>query len=386
MGALLSRATTDDALLRAWEQVRGNAYDNGEPGPAVLAFEPRALSHLSDLARHLANGTYEPSPMTRIRISKPDGGARELAVGKIIDRVVERSLLDVLDPLIDPTLSPFSFAYRRGLGVRDAIHALTDAREAGMTWVARCDIDDCFDNIGRWAVLQRLRDLLTDVDLLALVERLVSRPVIGEPPSRGRGLHQGAGLSPMLANLYLDTFDRRMMTLGYQVLRYGDDIAIPVPDRPSGQRALELAAAEAKALNLGLNDADTRVMSFDDGVPFCGQVVTSTSNPMAGVSSKPLQGTVFVTTPGALLRVKGDRLRIENGDTLLANINLKRVRQIICYGRIGVTSTLLQRAVERGVDLAWLYDDGRLAARVSGLESTNLGLSLAVDQGLPEPC
>ncbi|KXK58998.1 hypothetical protein AWW66_26575 [Micromonospora rosaria] len=315
--------------------------------------------------------------MTRVSIPKPDGGIRSLAIGAIEDRIVERAVLDVLDPVVDPTLSPWSFAYRRGLGVRDAVRALAEARESGLAFVVRCDIDDCFDSIPRWPLLRRLRELVSDAELVALVERLVGRPVTGERASGGRGLHQGGSLSPLLANLYLDTFDRALMRHGHRVVRYGDDIAISVPDRPTGLRVLDLADAEAEALSLRLNTDDRQVIAFDEGVPFCGQVVTASSGPTADLQAKPLQGTVFVTTQGALLRVKGERLRVEDGDRLLANVNLKRVRQIVCFGRVGVTSTLLQRIVERGIELAWLYEDGRHAARVSGLDGTDPEVRLA---------
>jgi Retron-type reverse transcriptase len=174
--------------------------------------------------------------MTRITIPKSSGGTRDLAVGAIEDRIVERALLGVLDPLVDPLLSPWSFAYRRGLGVKDAVRALAEARESGARWIVRTDFDECFDLIPRWPLLQRLAEVINDADLVGLVQRLVSRPVVGEQRSTGLGLHQGGGLSPTLANLYLDAFDRRMMTLGYQVIRYGDDIAIPVADRPCGNR------------------------------------------------------------------------------------------------------------------------------------------------------
>ncbi|RKN33827.1 reverse transcriptase family protein [Micromonospora musae] len=131
MGALLARAMTGDALLRAWEEVRENAYDDGQPSAAVMAFDSRALVRLSELSQDLASDRYEPKPMTRISIPKPDGGTRALAIGAIEDRIVERALLDVLDPVVDPTLSPWSFVYRRGLGVKDAVRALAEVASRG---------------------------------------------------------------------------------------------------------------------------------------------------------------------------------------------------------------------------------------------------------------
>jgi CRISPR-associated protein Cas1 len=85
---------------RAWTQVRDNAYEDGEPGPGVLAFEHHALKALADLADALADGSYEPRPMTSLTIAKSAGGSRRIAVGAIEDRIVERAVLDVLDPLI----------------------------------------------------------------------------------------------------------------------------------------------------------------------------------------------------------------------------------------------------------------------------------------------
>lgn len=377
MGALLQQAISGDALLRAWTEVRDNAYADGEPGAAVLAFEHRALSSLNILAGALADSSYQPKPMTRITIPKPTGGTRDLAVGPVDDRIVERAILGVLDPVIDPLLSPWSFAYRRGLGVIDAIRALAAARESGAFWVARMDFDECFDSIPRWDVLRQLGEIVPDAELVALVQRLVARPVIGEHHSSGMGLHQGGGLSPLLSNLYLDSFDRQMMRLGHQVIRYGDDIAIPVTDRPHGERVLEQAAVEAAAIKLRLEQSKTRVVSYDEGVTFCGQVMTSTSGSALDAQSRPLEGTVFVATDGALLRTKGERLRVEHDDELLANINFKRVRQIVCVGRVGVTSALLHRVAERGVELAWLYDDGKFAGRLTTLTGGNPELRLA---------
>jgi CRISPR-associated protein Cas1 len=367
MGYLLARVCQEQALLAAWEGVRTAAYEDGEPGSAVVEFEKRALTRLAELAEQLATGEYRPRPMTGVTVPKSSGGVRELAIGAVPDRVVERAVLEVLDPLVDPVLSPWSFAFRRGLGVKDAIRALTDARDSGMVWVARADVDDCFPSIPRWPLLERLRELVPDVELLGLVERLITRPVMGGRKQRGTGLHQGSSLSPLLANLYLDGFDRALMALGYQVIRYSDDIAIPAPDRPTGERVLELAEVEAKKLRLELNVDDSRVLAFDDGVPFLGAVVTATTGTGTDSISHPQRTTVYVATEGALLRVKADRLRVELDDDLLANVHLKRVRQVVCQGRVGVTSTLVHRFAEQRLDLVWLYDDGGYAARLAPL-------------------
>jgi CRISPR-associated protein Cas1 len=150
------------------------------------------------------------------------------------DRIVERAVLGELDRAIDPLLSPWSFAYRRGLGVKDAVRAVVAARDAGHTWFVRADFDGCFDRIPRWPVIERVREVVPDGDLVALVQALVNRSVAGAGRGpTGFGLHQGSGLSPILANLYLDAFDRAMIGRGYPVYRYADDLPAR---RPTGQR------------------------------------------------------------------------------------------------------------------------------------------------------
>lgn len=118
--------------------------------------------------------------MVPVEIAKPGGGVRRLAVPGLTDRIVERALLAELDVIIDPLLLPWSFAYRHGLGVRDALACLAEARDEGAAWVARCDIDDCFDHIPRWEVVRRLREIVHDVAAIGLVSRFMDRPVIGE--------------------------------------------------------------------------------------------------------------------------------------------------------------------------------------------------------------
>jgi CRISPR-associated protein Cas1 len=377
VGRLLARAAAEQALLSAWEEVRESAYEDGEPGAAVTAFERQALSRLTELAGEVATGEYRPKPMTGVTISKPGGGIRELAVGAVEDRIVERAVLAVLDRLIDPLLSPWSFAYRRGLGVKDAVRALAEARDAGLPWAVRTDFEECFASIPRWPVLVKLREVVPDAELVALVQALMGRPVIGSRDRRGLGLHEGSALSPILSNLYLDEFDRVLIGQGFQVIRYGDDIAIPVIDRPTGERVLELATAAAKPLRLRLEETKSRVAAYDDGVPFLGQMVTATTGAGPDPQAHPLRGTVFVTTEGALLRTRGERLRVEKDEELLASIALKRVRQIVCEGRVGVTSTLLHRALEAGIHLVWLHHDGRYAGRLTPLTGGDAGLRLA---------
>jgi CRISP-associated protein Cas1 len=374
VGDLLARAFTEQALLDAWADARDAALADGVAGPEVEQFEAAAARRISRLAQSLVDGTFTPGPLVRVDIAKPAGGLRRLEVPSLADRIVERALLAELDAVIDPLLLPWSFAYRRGLGVRDALACLVEARDAGAAWVARADVNDCFDRIPRWEVLRRLRAAVTDTQAVDLVRRLLDRPVAGKRvagPDRGLGLHQGTVLAPLLSNLYLDAFDRSMLAAGYRVIRYSDDFAIPVPDRAAAERALADAAEALSDLRLELDPAKSLAVSFDVGVPFLGSTVTSTTSPGAEALSHPLETVVYVDRPGSLIRSRGDRIVVEDQGQALLRLNLRRVRQVVCVGRVGMTTPFLHRALRLGIDVVLLDEHGGPGGRLSSLAQTD---------------
>jgi CRISPR-associated protein Cas1 len=352
MGEVLDRAFTEQRLLDAWAEVRDAALAGGDAGRQVEQSERAAAQHISELAPALAGGTFEPRPVVRVKISKPDGRVRKLAVPGLTDRIAGRALLVGLD----------------------ALACLAGARDAGAAWVARCDIDDCFDRIPRWEVLRRLRDVVPDRAVVDLVRRFMDCPVIGEHVAhaeRGLGLHQGSPLSPLLCNLYLDLFDRAMLARGYRAIRYSDDIAIPVPDRGSAEVALSDAATELGELRLTLDPVKSQVLSFDAGVPFLGAVVTSLTSPGALALSHPMETVVYVDRPGSLIRSRGDRIVVEHQGQALFRLNFKRIRQVVCIGQVGMTTPFLQRALRDGIDVIMPNEHGGPGGRLASLACTD---------------
>mgnify|MGYP003586761202 CR=1 FL=1 len=379
MGALLNRAATEQALLDAWNDVRDRAYSKGEVSAEVQAFEGGAARRISEVSEELRRGIWQPSPAVQSKISKPSGGQRTLAVPPVEDRIVERSLLGVLDPVVDPELMPWSYGYRRGLGVDDAIRALIEARDAGHAWVMRADIEDCFDEIPRWPVLELLRKVCQDAEAVDLVRRIVNRHVIGRDSPRGnrqKGLNQGSPLSPMLANLYLNRFDRMMADKGWQVIRFADDFAVPATSRAAGELAIAEAREAAGELDLDLNLGKTEVVSFDDGVDFLGQTTTASTGAGAIDSAHPVETTVYVEHEGAFLRTRGERLVVSDGDETLARVNWRRVRQVVVLGRVGLSTPFLHRALERGVEVILADDGGELVGRFTPMERSTPGVRL----------
>lgn len=377
MGDLLHRAISEASLLAAWQEVQANDLEDGKVSEQVADYARGVLARLTDLGRELKAGTWRPGPVYAMEIGKRSGGTRLLAVPAVEDRIVERAVMEVVDEYIDAVLLPWSYAYRKGLGVKDALHEVTAAREEGARWVVRADIKDCFEQIPRWPAVTRLREVVPDPEICQLIQRLVNRRGVGPAAHRirsGRGLHQGSSLSPVLTNLYLDAFDRELLRAGHRVLRYSDDFAIPVTTRHQGEQALDLATEALRRLDLELNEAKSRIESFDEGVDFLGKIITARSGPRTEEHLCPLESTLYVTEPGASLRTKGSRLRVVHRDRQLLSVPYNRVRQIVCTAPVTLTSPFLRRALEHGIDLVLTEEDGEYLGRLTGPAGTDVAL------------
>jgi len=277
------------------------------------------------------------------------------------------------------------------------VACLAESRDAGAMWVARSDIDDCFDHIPRWEVVRRLREVIHDVAAVDLVRQFMDRPVIGERVAlsdRGLGLHQGSPLSPLLCNLYLDAFGRAMLRLGYRPIRYTDDIAIPATDRGEAERALADARTELADLRLDMDPVKSQVYSFDAGVPFLGTTRYRADQPGSGGAVAPRGDGRIRGQDRQSPAQPGDRLLVEHNGPAVFKLNFKRVRQVVCVGRVGMTIPFLQRALRDGIDVMLLDGHGgpggRLAslahsARRRGGRSTGQRTRVVLDVAKPRP-
>jgi CRISPR-associated protein Cas1 len=145
-------------------------------------------------------------------------------------------------------------------------------------------------------------------------------------------------------------------------------MAIPAPDRGGAERALSDAADTLAELRLALDAVKSQVVSFDSGVPFLGSTVTSLTSPGAMALSHPLETVVYVDRPGSLLRSRGERLVVEHRDETVFRLNLRRVRQVVCVGRVGLTTPFLHRALRDGIDVVLLDEHGGPGGRLTSLD------------------
>ena len=275
VSALFERLAAPSALRQAWRRVRRNARAAAGPGrpdqDGVAAFAADSEQAIATLSRSLLDGRYRPGRLRRVVLAKPDGGQRVLAIPAAADRVVQTAAAIELDRLIDPTLSDASFAYRRGRSVAHAIGRVTTYRLWGCGWVVDGDIRRYFDTIPHGPLL---RALAGRVDCPA-VRGLVAGWLAGFRQARigkwgAYGVAQGAPISPLLANLYLDPVDRAIDRKTSRLVRYADDFVVLCRDRAAAQACRTRLTAVLATYGLALHPDKTDVTTFARGFEFLG--------------------------------------------------------------------------------------------------------------------
>jgi RNA-directed DNA polymerase len=227
-------------LNKALDRVRANKGAAGVDGMTVAELQPWFAQHLGELSRSLKDGTYQPQPVRGVEIPKPGGGVRQLGIPTVIDRLVQQAILQVLDPLLDPTFSSSSFGFRPGRSAHDALAQAQKYVSEGRAIVVDMDLEKFFDRVNHDILMSRLSRRVADKRLLRIVRRFLEAGLMrdGICVRREEGTPQGGPLSPLLANLLLDDLDKELERRGHCFCRYADDCNIYVQSQAAGERVM----------------------------------------------------------------------------------------------------------------------------------------------------
>lgn len=370
MGHLTEAAFTDRALRRAWDEVLDNDASDGMLSAGVRRFEEDLDDQLGRLVADLAWGAYEPRDLTEVLIDTPDGGQRQLLIPAVRDRVVERAVLDVVTPLVDPHLGLASYAYRPGLGVTDAVQAVVALREEGLTWVVRTDVDDCFPSVPVGLARRMFAALVDDADLLRVVDLLMARAYVARKRGRRmvRGLPQGCALSPLMTNLVLSQVDQAVQGRGFPIVRYADDIVIAAASREQAWEAARCVAAAVEELGMQLGSEDTHVMSFDEGFAFLGEDFGTRYPPAMGPRVEDGDSKVlYVGLQGGRVRIEAGRVVVESADdTEVLDVAAGHVARVVCFGSVGFSAGARSWAFANDVDVVFASRRGSFQGLLVG--------------------
>ena len=258
---LLGQALARQNMARAWQRVKANKGSAGVDGRTVQATGEYLKTAGADIRAALLAGRYRPEPVRPVGIPKPGGGTRELGIPTVVDRLIQQALLQVLQPLIDPTFSAHSHGFRPGRSAHGAVLQAQQYVAAGCTTVVDVDLEKFFDRVNHDILMDRLAKRIKDKQVLRLIRRYLQAGVMahGVCSQRDEGTPQGGPLSPLLANVLLDEVDRELERRGHKFVRYADDCNVYVNSRRAGQRVLGALRACYAKLALKVNEAKTAV-------------------------------------------------------------------------------------------------------------------------------
>jgi group II intron reverse transcriptase/maturase len=237
---LMEQVVTPENATAAWEAVVRNQGAPGIDGMTVTQLRDHVRAHWETIRQKLLLGTYVPSPVRRVEIPKPQGGTRLLGIPTVLDRWIQQMLLQVLQPIFDPTFHPHSYGFRPKKSAHDAVRTAQGYVLAGLNWVVDMDITKFFDRVNHDILMHRIGQTIRDQRLLRLLGNYLRAGIMvnGVVISSAEGTPQGGPLSPLLANLYLDALDQELARRGLAFSRYADDCNIYVGSERAAERVL----------------------------------------------------------------------------------------------------------------------------------------------------
>ena len=261
---LLERILSRDNLNRAYKRVRAN---KGAPGIDEMTVEdalPWLREHREELLDTIRQGKYKPQPVRRKEIPKPDGGVRKLGIPTVIDRIIQQAIAQQLVPICEPLFSDDSYGYRPNRSAQQAIQKVKQYAEQGYTSAVLVDLSKYFDTLNHELLMNLLRKNIHDKRVIELIKRYLKAGVMenGLLVKTTEGSPQGGPLSPLLANIYLNEYDKEMESRGVPVIRYADDIVVLAKSPRAAQRLLESTRRYLEGkLKLKMNVEKSKVVS-----------------------------------------------------------------------------------------------------------------------------
>ena len=261
---LLEKILDKDNLNRAFKRVKAN---KGAPGIDGMTIE-EALTYFRENQKEFVNriysGKYTPSPVRRVEIPKPEGGVRKLGIPTVIDRTLQQAITQQLIPIYEPLFAEGSYGYRPGRDAKRAIQKVKEYAKHGYTYAVSLDLSKYFDTLNHERLLNLLRQEVKDERVIQLIKRYLRSGVMenGVVMETEEGSPQGGNLSPLLANIYLDEFDKEFLRRGVPCIRYADDIVLLAKSRRASERLLESSTRYLEEkLKLTVNREKSRTVS-----------------------------------------------------------------------------------------------------------------------------
>lgn len=270
MAEWLDRALTPAALNVAWKRLRADKTV-WRPGLSRREMEKNWVLHVLELVDELRGGRYRPAPLRQFTIKKGDGKQRVLSALSLRDKLIQRAVLDVLEPVGEGLFHNDSYGYRPRRNVGMAHRRACERIQCGLSWLVDADIAQFFDTIPHRRLQKALKRYIPDRDLLALIDLWLAESASSSSfLGVRRGVAQGAVISPILCNFYLHELDLALAGKNVPFVRFADDFLLFAPDERRAKDALQFVDQRLKAMGLMLHPDKTRVTRSRRDLIFLG--------------------------------------------------------------------------------------------------------------------
>lgn len=273
--SLIDKVYRKDNLAAAFERVKRNRGAAGVDHVTLKMFESRLDDNLDKLSRQLREGSYRPQAVRRVWIKKYGSKEkRPLGIPTVRDRVAQCAIRNALEPIFEKDFGDHSYGFRPGRGCKDALRRVVHLLKAGYNWVVDADVKSYFDTIDHEILMELVESKVSDGRVLSLLRSYLQQEVLDTAKrwTPERGSPQGAVLSPLLSNIYLDGLDHVMSEAGFEMVRYADDFVILCRSESEAQGALEHVRRWVDSRKLTLHPDKTRVVDATEpgGFDFLG--------------------------------------------------------------------------------------------------------------------
>jgi RNA-directed DNA polymerase len=286
-------------LMQGWREVRKNRGTSGIDGQTVESFELNLRAEIKQLREELINWAYKPQPVRRVEIPKPDGGERMLGIPSVRDRVVQTTIKQLLEPILEPLFSENSYGFRPGRSQRQAVESAQKIVQSGKSFIVDIDLSKFFDRVNQDRLIGRLGKIIEDKRILKLVGMTLRSGVMkdGVVLATPEGTTQGSPLSPLLSNLVLDELDKEIESRGLEFCRFADDCNIFVKTQRSAERVMKgISEFIEKKLKLVVNQEKSKVAE-SSLIKFLGMTIINGTRAIAAKSIRRAMSKVKELTP-----------------------------------------------------------------------------------------
>ncbi|WP_096552356.1 group II intron reverse transcriptase/maturase [Ureibacillus thermosphaericus] len=237
---LLNQILSRENMLQALKRVEQNKGSHGVDMMPVQNLRQHIVENWLSIKEAILKGTYEPMPVRRVEIPKPDGGVRLLGIPTVTDRLIQQAIAQVLSKVYDPTFSENSYGFRPNRSAHDAVRKAKEYIRDGHRWVVDMDLEKFFDKVNHDRLMGTLAKRIQDKPLLKLIRKYLQSGVMinGVVSNTFEGTPQGGPLSPLLSNIVLDELDKELERRGHKFVRYADDCNIYVKSKRAGLRTM----------------------------------------------------------------------------------------------------------------------------------------------------